>query len=163
MTQKTPPQQAPIHPLELRIPPVALVLLSGLAMWALPALGGTTALAPYQPWLSGLFVALGAAVCLAGVMAFRAAQTTVDPMHPAAASSLVQGGIYRLTRNPMYLGFLLMLLGWAVYIATLSALIVLPVFAGYLTVFQIRPEERALRARFGPAFDTYMAQVRRWI
>lgn len=63
----------------------------------------------------------------------------------------------------MYLGFLLMLLGWALHVATLSALIVLPVFAVYLTLFQIQPEERALRARFGPAFDAYTEQVRRWI
>jgi len=152
-----------IRSLELRLPPVALVLLAGLAMWALPPWAATTMLQPYQPWLSGLFVGLGAAVCLAGVVAFRAAHTTVDPMHPSAASSLVHGGIYRLTRNPMYLGFLLMLLGWALHIATLSALAVLPVFAAYLTVFQIQPEERALRARFVPAFDVYMGRVRRWI
>lgn len=157
------PRQNPPRSFELKIPPVALVLLAGVVMWALPPLVGTAMLQPYQPWLSFVIVLLGAAVCLAGVLAFRAAQTTVDPMHPSAASSLVQGGIYRLTRNPMYLGFLLMLLAWALHIATLAALMVLPVFAAYLTVFQIQPEERALRARFGPGFDTYMAQVRRWL
>ncbi len=132
-------------------------------MWALPSMAGTAILVPYQPWLSGAVFLLGVVVCLAGVLAFRIAQTTVDPMHPSAASSLVQGGIYRLTRNPMYLGFLLMLVGWALHVATLSALIVLPAFAMYMTVFQIQPEERALRARFGPTFDAYMARVRRWI
>lgn len=158
----TPPPTS-THALELRIPPVALVLLAGLAMWASPPLGTLQALQAYQPSLSAGIALLGAAVCLAGVVAFRAARTTVDPMHPSAASSLVQGGIYRVTRNPMYLGFLLALLGWALYIATIAALLVLPVFVAYLTVFQIRPEERALRARFGPVFDAYTARVRRWI
>ena len=158
----TPPQN-PTRSLQLKVPPVALVLLAGLVMWALPPLAGTAFFQPYQPWLSGALFLLGAAVCLAGVLAFRIARTTVDPMHPSAASSLVQGGIYRLTRNPMYLGFLLMLVGWALHVATLSALIVLPAFAMYMTVFQIQPEERALRARFGPTFDAYMARVRRWI
>ena len=159
----TMPPQNPTRSLELKLPPVALVLLCDLAMWTLPPLAATGVFLPYQPWLSGAIVLLGAAVCLTGVLAFRSAQTTVDPMHPSAASSLVDGGIYRVTRNPMYLGFLLMLLGWALHLATLAAFIMLPVFAVYLTVFQIQPEERALRARFGAGFDAYVAQVRRWI
>ena len=159
----TTPLQDLTRPLELKIPPVALVLLSGLVMWTLPPVAATGIFQPYQPWLSGAIALLGGGVCMAGLLAFRVARTTVDPMRPSAASSLVDGGIYRVTRNPMYLGFLLILLGWALHLATLAALIVLPVFAVYMTVFQIQPEERALRARFGPAFDTYMAQVRRWI
>lgn len=158
----TPPPRQP-RSLELKIPPVALVLLAGLVMWLLPPWMDTTVFNVHQPWLSGLIALLGVVICLAGVVAFRVAQTTVDPMHPSATSSLVQGGIYRMTRNPMYLGFLLMLLAWALHIATLAALLVLPVFAVYLTVFQILPEERALHARFGSAFEVYRAQVRRWI
>jgi protein-S-isoprenylcysteine O-methyltransferase Ste14 len=87
----------------------------------------------------------------------------VDPRTPAAASSLVVGGIYRVTRNPMYLGFLLVLLALALYLGTLTAFVVLPLFVVYLNEFQIKPEESALRARFGSAFDSYASRVRRWL
>jgi protein-S-isoprenylcysteine O-methyltransferase Ste14 len=78
------------------------------------------------------------------------------------ASSLVVTGIYRHTRNPMYLGGLVMLSGWALFLATLSACLFLPLFVAYLTRFQIIPEEKVLRARFGTEFDDYVKRVRRW-
>lgn len=105
----------------------------------------------------------GAAFCLAGVAAFRQARTTVNPTTPATSSALVVSGIYRWTRNPMYLGFALLLLAFAVWLSKLSALLLVPVFMGYLQRFQIRPEEQALRARFGASFDAYCQRVRRWL
>jgi protein-S-isoprenylcysteine O-methyltransferase Ste14 len=84
-------------------------------------------------------------------------------MTPEAASSLVVAGIYRVTRNPMYLGFLLILLGWAAWLSNVLALLPLAGFVIYMNVFQIRPEERALEALFGPEFEAYKKQVRRWI
>jgi protein-S-isoprenylcysteine O-methyltransferase Ste14 len=87
----------------------------------------------------------------------------VNPLHPEATSSLVITGIYRHTRNPMYVGFAAVLLGWAAYLAAPLALLGPLTFVLYITRFQIIPEERALHAKFGPEFAAYQARVRRWI
>jgi len=102
-------------------------------------------------------------MAMAGVLAFRARKTTVNPLNPDAASTLVVDGVYRFSRNPMYLGFLLMLAGLAVYLSSPTAAILVPAFCAYINAFQVRPEERALLARFGPSFVEYKASVRRWI
>ncbi|MFP5406472.1 MAG: methyltransferase family protein, partial [Gammaproteobacteria bacterium] len=86
-----------------------------------------------------------------------------NPTRPGAASSLVLGGPYRFSRNPMYLGVLLVLVGWAVYLSNVLAFVVLPLFVLYLNRYQIAPEERALSARFGASFDEYRKSVRRWL
>lgn len=158
------PQPHPWPTLSLKVPPLALVLLAALAMWLLPPITDLPRPTdPWQVWLCAALGCLGILICLAGVLAFRRARTTVNPMHPDTASSLVMRCIYHHTRNPMYLGFLVVLLAWALYLATLSAFLVLPLFVLYLTLFQIRPEERALRAQFGTEFDSYAARVRRWL
>ena len=100
---------------------------------------------------------------LAGVVAFRANKTTVNPLDPGAASTVVSNGIYRYSRNPMYLGFLLALAAWAVYLSSVVAALFLPAFVAYMNRFQIQPEERMLLAKFGPAFSQYMQAVRRWV
>ena len=84
-------------------------------------------------------------------------------MKPELSSSLVQSGIYTLTRNPMYLGFFLVLVAWAVYLSNALAFLILPVFIAYMNRFQIEPEERALKTLFGDAFTEYATRVRRWI
>ncbi|HNP34989.1 MAG TPA: isoprenylcysteine carboxylmethyltransferase family protein [Woeseiaceae bacterium] len=109
------------------------------------------------------FAFVGGGIAAAGVWAFRQHHTTLNPMKPETASSIVTAGIYRVTRNPMYLGLALALVGWAMYLANLAALLIVPAFVAYMTQFQIKPEERALLAKFGPDFATYMAAVRRWI
>jgi protein-S-isoprenylcysteine O-methyltransferase Ste14 len=150
--------------MELKIPPVALVLLigglMGVAAWRLPTL---TFPLPGRAFIAGGLAAAGAVVCLLGVASFRRARTTVNPMTPEASSSLVVVGVYRGTRNPMYLGFLLMLCGLACFLSNAVAAALLPVFVLYMTRFQIRPEERALEARFGADFIAYKGRVRRWI
>lgn len=115
--------------------------------------------------LAGAMVpaAAGVAVALAGVASFRRASTTVNPTKPDSASSLVSSGVYRATRNPMYLGLLFVLAGWAVFLSSPAALIVATTFVAYLNRFQIAPEERALRSRFGAEFEAYRARVPRWI
>ena len=130
------------------------------AAWALPMLEvefrcATLAAIPVA--------AAGAAIALAGVVQFARARTTVNPLQPDAASSLVSGGVYRWTRNPMYLGMALVLLAWAVYLSSIAALAVLPLFIVYINRFQIEPEERALQARFGAQFERYRKAVRRWL
>jgi protein-S-isoprenylcysteine O-methyltransferase Ste14 len=76
---------------------------------------------------------------------------------------MVRSGIYRHTRNPMYLGMLLVLAAWAVWLASPAAFAVLPVFLLYLNRYQIEPEERILAGLFGGEFDAYRRSVRRWL
>ena len=108
-------------------------------------------------------VALALVVGVAALAGFRRARTTVNPMTPQASSALVTGGIYRFTRNPMYLAMLIVLAGWGYVVANGAALAMLPLFVAYLNRFQIQPEERALAARFGEGFERYRASVRRWL
>lgn len=106
---------------------------------------------------------IGAVTCVAGVVSFRLAKTTVNPMKPASASSLVVSGVYKYTRNPMYVGLVLVLLGWAAFLANLAAFALVAVFAAYLNRFQIVPEEHSLASLFPHEFSAYRARVRRWI
>lgn len=114
-------------------------------------------------WAGVALIAAGAAVCLAGVVAFRRARTTVDPTRPEKASSLVRDGVYRFTRNPMYLGFFLLLGGLALLLGNGLALLMAAAFVPYMNHFQIEPEERALARLFGTEFDLYRREVRRWL
>src|SRR5882672_5891766 len=101
--------------LELKVPPVALGLITGALMWlgawSAPRL---TFHLPGRNFIAGGVALVGALVSILGVVSFKRAKTTVNPMKPESTSALVVAGIYGVTRNPMYLGFLLILLGWAV-------------------------------------------------
>ncbi|WP_445768602.1 methyltransferase family protein [Rheinheimera sp.] len=150
--------------LELKIPPVVLVAIFGLAMWLLAQL--VPALAIPMSWrllLAGIFAITGIAVAMSGVMAFRRANTTVDPRVPQQSSSLVIRGIYRYSRNPMYVGFLLLLAAWAFYLMSAAALVLLSLFMWYMNRFQIAPEERFLLQKFGAEYQAYLTRVRRWL
>jgi protein-S-isoprenylcysteine O-methyltransferase Ste14 len=105
---------------------------------------------------------VGALISIAGVISFKKARTTVNPMQPESASSLVVSGIYQRTRNPMYLGFLLLLIGWAFALSNALAFLLVPLFIFYMNRFQIEPEEAALATVFGAEFVTYQARVHRW-
>jgi protein-S-isoprenylcysteine O-methyltransferase Ste14 len=107
--------------------------------------------------------AAGLVVGIAGVISFRRARTTVSPITPEMASSLVVSGLYRRTRNPMYLGMLLVLSAWALFLSNPIACVFLPAFILYLNKFQIEPEEAALASLFGPEFTAYKTTVRRWL
>jgi protein-S-isoprenylcysteine O-methyltransferase Ste14 len=113
--------------------------------------------------VTAVLVATGLGFDVLGLLAFRAARTTVNPLHPEKASALVSAGVYRVTRNPMYVGMLCLLLAWAAFLATPAALVGPLLFVLYITRFQIIPEERILRERFGESYVEYMKQVRRWI
>ena len=110
-----------------------------------------------------VLVGVGACFDVAGLLAFRKAKTTVNPLAPNRSTAVVSTGVYRITRNPMYLGMALILLGLALYLASPWALLGPLVFAAFITRFQIQPEERALTARFGAAYTAYCTQVRRWL
>jgi protein-S-isoprenylcysteine O-methyltransferase Ste14 len=102
-------------------------------------------------------------LALLGVLAFRRADTTVDPRVPQQTSSLVIRGIYRFSRNPMYLEFLLLLIAVACYVINAAAFALLPLFVWYMNRFQIAPEERYLLQKFGADYRAYIKQVRRWL
>lgn len=87
----------------------------------------------------------------------------MNPIKPMTTSSLVTGGAFRFTRNPMYLSLLLYLIAWAVYLSNVWALLLVPMFVLYINEFQIKPEERALSSLFGPEYAAYKEMVRRWL
>jgi protein-S-isoprenylcysteine O-methyltransferase Ste14 len=153
-----------MHVLKVKIPPVAVVLVTAalmwLSSWAAPTLG---LVVPARDVVAFGFAVAGAVTSILGVVSFRRAGTTVNPLTPGAASTLVRSGVYTLTRNPMYLGFLILLLGWAMYVSNLVAFLFVPVFFVYMNRFQIEPEEIALMSRFGQEFVAYASQVRRWL
>jgi protein-S-isoprenylcysteine O-methyltransferase Ste14 len=150
--------------LELKIPPLIVALLFGVLMWLIArAVPGLNLNLPFTELLATLALSAAVAATLAGVLAFRRARTTVDPTRPEHATAIVTGGIYARTRNPMYLGFLLALVAWALWLGSLPACLLPPLFVKYMNHFQIAPEERLLRAKFGAPYDAYLTRVRRWI
>jgi len=150
--------------LELKIPPPLVALLCVVLMWYMQGfypLSWLTAV-----WALPLAIALalvGIAVASLGANAFRRAHTTVHPLHPEQTSRLVTGGIYQRTRNPMYLGMAIVLLGVALYLADITAYLGLALFVRFISRYQIEPEERVLLEKFGAEFEAYQAQVRRWL
>jgi protein-S-isoprenylcysteine O-methyltransferase Ste14 len=158
------PEPVRLSFMELKVPPLVLVLLMVAAMSSVARLVPSLAFSFANQWLVIiLLAAAGALISLAGVWEFRRAHTTVDPTHPEKSSDLVVSGIYQRSRNPMYIGFLLTLAAWAFHVSNLLAFAALPIFIAYMNRFQITPEERALRARFGSAYAEYEKSVRRWL
>jgi protein-S-isoprenylcysteine O-methyltransferase Ste14 len=150
--------------LKLKVPPVAVLLVTAALMWLGASVAPRFGFAiPLRSILALVFALLGAMTSILGVVSFRRAGTTVNPLKPEASSSLVRSGVYAFSRNPMYLGFLLLLLAWGIYLSNALALLLLPVFVAYMNRFQIEPEESALTARFGQEFVTYTTRVRRWL
>lgn len=150
--------------LELKIPPVALALSMAALMWVAARLApGCGFEIPATPALAAALMVAGVGVAVAGVVSFRRAKTTVNPLAPATASSLVVTGIYRRTRNPMYLGILLTLLGAGVWLGNALSLAVAAAFVPLMNRLQIGPEEKALAALFGAEFAAYRGRVRRWL
>jgi protein-S-isoprenylcysteine O-methyltransferase Ste14 len=132
-------------------------------MWAVSAWPPVFPLAPgVRLGLAGALAVIGVGFDLLGLLTFFRRRTTINPLRPARASALVTGGIYRITRNPMYVGMAFLLAGWAVWLGALWPFLG-PVFlVAYLTRFQIEPEERILRSKFSE-FEAYAARVRRWL
>lgn len=150
--------------LELRVPPDVVALAVIGVMWALARLGAAIPLASVPRWL------LGTGIVLAGLMIVFAARgmfarhdTSWGPLTPSHASVLVTDGIYGWTRNPMYLGTWLFLVGVGVMLGSFFSVAGSLLYCTYIGRFQIAPEERALAAKFGEDFKSYRRAVRRWI
>lgn len=153
-----------MHALELKVPPLAVVLIIAAAMWLASICTPFLSLAiPWRLAFAASLAGVGIAFAAAGVLAFRRASTTVNPTTPEATSTVVASGIYRFSRNPMYVGMLFILAGWAIFLANMLPPLFLPAFVAYMNRFQIGPEERALSARFGSEYASYLRSVRRWL
>jgi len=150
--------------LELRIPPVLVTLMVAFFMkLAANLFPEVSIVVGFSDPVSWVLLGVGALVSLVGVVAFKSAKTSVNPIKPDGNSKLVTSGIYRISRNPMYLGFLIALIGIAVYLTNLFSLLLCGVFVMYMNRFQIRPEERALKSLFGKEYINYKIRTRRWL
>ncbi|MBO6756296.1 MAG: isoprenylcysteine carboxylmethyltransferase family protein [Roseibium sp.] len=151
--------------MHLRIPPPVIGLAGGAAIWfAAKAAPALIVSFPGRVIVAGVLVAIAVLIEGGGVWRFIRHKTTVNPLKPDRASSLVVTGVYRFSRNPMYLGLVCLLAAWGVYLGALIAtLIVVAAVVWYLTEFQIKPEEAALEKRFGDPYHAYKQKVRRWL
>lgn len=147
-----------------RIPPPVIGIFAAFLIWALDQwLPGARIdfpgrhAAALSLWLASLLIEV------LSIGHFLKARTTVNPMRPERAATLVTSGIYRLTRNPMYVSLAGLLLGWAVWLGNPTGLIVIALFVALMNRVQIIPEERALAAKFGDDYAAYKARVRRWL
>ena len=148
--------------LELKIPPLIVTLIFGVILWWAPI--------PYKFSGNGIFIFLsvllflmGALVSILGVLEFKKVKTTVNPMSPEGSNNLAVRGIYKYTRNPMYVGFLLWLLSFGILLRNPVSLIVIVLFVIYMNMFQITPEENTLEEKFGEEYIKYKKNVRRWL
>ena len=150
--------------LQLKIPPPVYFLLFAGGMWLLAQHVPLLNLIP-KPWnYSGILIAILTLLAdLTSLRAFFKARTTVNPLHPQRTLHLVTSGLYRYTRNPMYLGLLVILLGWALYLGALTPFLLLPAFVWVITRMQILPEEAILQAKFGKTYSDYQQRVPRWL
>jgi protein-S-isoprenylcysteine O-methyltransferase Ste14 len=150
--------------LETKIPPPLALLLVGVGMWVIARDSHPLAISEAFRIIAAItFMLFGFAFAGLGIAAFSSAKTTINPVNPEAASSMVTDGIYRYTRNPMYVGLASILIGWALFLAVPLAFMGPILFVLYITRFQIIPEERALRSKFGQSYENYRKNVRRWI
>ena len=155
---------ADMRMLKTKLPPPLVALALALCMWLLaPATSALDGPAAFRIALSALLASVGTSLGIAGSVSFRRAKTTINPFKPERASTLVATGVYRFSRNPMYLGMLVGLLAVAVYLASPWSLIGPLIFVGYMNRRQIAPEESALEAKFGASYLEYKQRVPRWL
>lgn len=150
--------------MKLKIPPPIVGLIFAALMWGVDKLSPAISIDfPGQRVLAAILVGFGFATALAALRAFRKAGTTIDPLAPAEASQLVRSGVFRVSRNPMYLGLALFLVAVSIWLGNIANIATFFLFIAYLTLFQIKPEEEVLAGLFGADYDAYRQDVRRWI
>ncbi|MCP2040993.1 protein-S-isoprenylcysteine O-methyltransferase Ste14 [Neisseria sp. HSC-16F19] len=147
--------------MSLKLPPPVVMLACALLMWA--ATGLPESRDSGWHWLSLLPFGAALAIMFTAVRQFRRYQTTVNPFTPDKSSRLVQDGVFRYSRNPMYLGMALLLAAWAWWLAQPCAVLGVALFVLWIQTFQINTEERALTALFGDEYHAYCRRTRRWL
>ncbi|MGY0195254.1 methyltransferase family protein [Leptothrix sp. BB-4] len=153
-----------MHRLDTRIPAPFIALAAGLVMKGSAVLAGLR-IDP-SAWRMHVGIALSqlsALIAVAALVTLWRSRTTINPVHPERARRLVTGGIYRVSRNPMYLSLLLLLSAYALRIDAWAAWLGPLGFWAYVTRFQILPEERVLADKFGPDYRRYRERTRRWL
>lgn len=149
---------------ELKIPPVLVFVIFAGLMWLTPvAFELEKVHLKYNRLYLLSFLSLALIILLISAYSFKKAHTTVNPIKPNNSSSLVTTGIYRITRNPVYVSFTLLLISWGVFLSTIESLVFIPIFIAYINYFQIIPEEKALHGIFGQPYRDYKNKVRRWV
>ncbi len=147
-----------------KVLPIIYVIIFAVCMYLIASMIDLLKIELHNRGLISVAISIfGVFIIWLGGYQFKKASTTFNPLAPEEATQLVTSGIYRYSRNPMYIGFLLLLLAWAIFLGSLFALLVLPVFVLLISIVQIRPEEKALEDKFGDAYRHYLSSVRRWI
>ena len=150
--------------MKLLIPPPIQALLSAIMMWLISRyfLQANFSLTVINVFAL-VFLIIAAIIIILSINKFRETKTTISPLKLNKTSSLVSNGIYRYTRNPMYLGLLLMLFSSDLFLKNFISFLILPLFILSITKNQILPEEEALENIFGEKYKNYKKKVRRWI
>ncbi len=148
----------------LKIPPALVFAVTAFLMWCI------FKYMPFQVfefsvtmWIPKLLALTGTILGALGVIQFSSSKTTIDPHTPEKVTSLVSNGVYRFSRNPMYLGLLMLLIAFAFYLGTGLSFVMIPIFIWYMNTYQIKPEEEILIHIFGDEYKEYQKKVRRWI
>lgn len=152
--------------MEPKVPPLVVLIFSGALARGLAAAAPSLKIPlpdPARVLLAALCLAVGLFCGALGLRELHVRGTTPDPRYPQRAAVLVTTGIYRYTRNPMYLGMAVVLAAWALWLGNWAALLGPAVFVFHVSRFQVISEERALAARFGAAYEAYRRSVRRWL
>ena len=150
--------------MRLKTPPAVQLFISALLMRIISIYADNFRfIFKFNNELALFCLIIGGTIIVFGIAAFRKAETTVTPLHPDKASSLVNMGIYQYTRNPMYFGLLLILFSIGFYLQNLASMFVLPIYIWFISKYQIIPEEEALHKLFGQDYINYQDRVRRWI
>ncbi len=118
---------------------------------------------PYRYFFTTLLLILGFYIIIRSSRLFAQAKTSIDPLRPFKSTSLITNDIYKYSRNPMYFGYLLIILSSSVYLGNVVSIIIIPLFIFTINFLHIIPEEEALKDLFGPTYDEYLSKVRRWI
>jgi protein-S-isoprenylcysteine O-methyltransferase Ste14 len=149
----------------VRYPPPLAFAIPWLVGWLLDRVNPMRILGPNgraSSWLVGIgLMVLGIALMFWAAATFQRAGTAVSPFKPSTA--LVRHGPYRLSRNPIYLADTAIYIGASILANTFWPLLFLPVALVLLYLTVIRREERFLSYKFGPAYEEYRRQVRRWM
>jgi len=150
--------------LERKVPPPVVAIIAAGFMWLLTREVAVSIYeVPNKAVICSVLAATGFLVDFAALWLFMKAKTTVNPIKPNKASTLVTMGIYRYTRNPMYIGNLIFLLAWLVWLGSVYGFIGLILYVVYMNQFQIKPEERVLLSLFGDEYSLFCSRVRRWV
>ncbi|WP_188396711.1 methyltransferase family protein [Oxalicibacterium flavum] len=150
--------------LDTKIPaPVVALIIGILTKWYAYSASILIDPTPTRMQIGVGLAQISGVIALVAMACFWHARTTINPLDPRRASQLVTSGIFRWSRNPMYLSLLLLLVAYAIRLDSFAVWIGPIAFVAYVTRFQILPEERVLAEKFGDAYVAYKDRTRRWI